>query len=555
MIRGDGGLAMSRPHIRPIVTTLAALAAGCAWAASPARAAPAAGPTTPAGPASTGRPLADEARAALRKATAFYAGTVAAHGGYVYKYSADLVKREGEGRTGPDTVWVQPPGTPAVGLALVDAYERTSEPALLAAAKAAGECLVRGQLRSGGWTDRVEFDPIARGKVAYRDDPPAGKKKNAFNVSTFDDDKTQAPIRFLVRLDKALGFKDARVHEAVTVALDSVLKAQFASGAWAQGWDAFPDPAAHPPRKASFPETWSRTYPGGKYWFLATTNDDTLATTVDALLLAAAAYDEPRYRSAAARAGDFVIAAQLPDPQPAWAQQYADDMTPAWARKFEPPAITGHESQGLMRTLLRLYVETGDAKYLKPIPPALAYLKKCQLPDGRMSRFYELRTNRPLYFTKTYELTYDDGDVPMHYGFKQPSRLGAIGREYDRVSKLTPEQLAAERAAVTAAALGGRAVARGAAAGNGAAGKAAAEAAPAVPPALEAEARGVVAALDDRGAWVEDGKLKYHGPNDPTTRIIDSATFARHLGTLARYVEAAMPAAGAGAVPREPSAK
>src|SRR5688572_2795563 len=65
-------------------------------------------------------PTPEEARAAVKKAVGFYRGKVAVHGGYVYRYSADLQKREGEGKTGPDTVWVQPPGMPSVGLAYVE---------------------------------------------------------------------------------------------------------------------------------------------------------------------------------------------------------------------------------------------------------------------------------------------------------------------------------------------------------------------------------------------------------------------------------------------------
>ena len=43
---------------------------------------------------------------------------------------------------------------------------------------------------------------------------------------------------------------------------------------------------------------------------------------------------------AAERAGGFSLLAQMPEPQPAWAQQYDARMQPAWARKFEPPAIS-----------------------------------------------------------------------------------------------------------------------------------------------------------------------------------------------------------------------
>ena len=51
------------------------------------------------------------------------------------------------------------------------------------------------------------------------------------------------------------------------------------------------------------------------------------------LFEAADIYGESRFTDAAKRGGDFLILAQLPDPQPAWAQQYNAQMQPAWARK------------------------------------------------------------------------------------------------------------------------------------------------------------------------------------------------------------------------------
>ncbi len=446
----------------------------------------------------------DQAAEALCRSVAFYATQVASHGGYVYKYSADMARREGEGKTGPDTVWVQPPGTPAVGMAYLDAWELTGEAYLLDAAKAAGECLVRGQLRSGGWTDRIEFDPPARAKFAYRVDPP---RPRGFNVSTFDDDKTQSAVRMLCRLDRALKLKDQRIHEAALFALDSILKAQFPNGAWAQGFDQPIDPAKHPVKPATYPDAWPRQYPGGRYWWHYTFNDNTIADTIETLLLAAEVYAEPRYRDAALRAGDFIILAQLPEPQPAWAQQYSFDMHPAWARKFEPPAVSGSESQQLIRILMRLYVETSDPKFLKPIPPAIAWLRRSVLPDGRLARFYELRTNRPLHFTKTYELTYNDGDVPTHYAFKVSNGGDSLAREHQQLSALTPQQLAELRGSRTDP--------------------------PLRVPSAEQVSK-VIAGLDDRGAWVEAGRLRYHGEDDDTRQIIDSQTFIRNIGLLSR---------------------
>lgn len=451
----------------------------------------------------------EEIRRALVRAAEFYTRQVATHGGYVYRYSADLQKSEGEGQTTRETVWVQPPGTPTVGLALLEAWERTGEPILLDGAKAAGECLIRGQLRSGGWNDRIEFAEAVRQKVAYRIDPPA--KKRQFNVSTFDDNKTQAALTFLIRLDHATKFREARLHEAVTFALDSILKNQFPNGAWGQGFETPPDPAQYPVLPASNPTSWPRKYPGGDYWWFYTFNDNAIADTIEMLFLAGEVYQSDRYRAAALQAADFILLAQLPEPQPAWAQQYDFQMHPVWARKFEPAAVSGGESQGLIRTLLDVYIETGDRKYLEPIPRALAYLKRSELADGRLARFYELQTNKPLYFTKSYELTHDDSDLPTHYGFQVPSRVDELQRQYEQTAAIAVEKLAARRKS--------RAVPK-----------------KSQPPASDVER--VVQALDERGAWVEVGRLKYHGKADTTDRIIDSATFAKNLDLLSRAVAA-----------------
>ena len=456
--------------------------------------------------------LREEARRAMRRAGEFYSTKVASHGGYVYRYSDDLSKREGEGKTDLDTLWVQPPGTPAVGMAFIEAYELTHEPYLLDAAHAAADCLIQGQYRSGGWNASVEFAPAERKKTAYRVDPQGKKlKATPFDVTTYDDDKSQSAMRFLMRLDKVQDFKDERLHEAITFALESTLKAQYPNGAWPQGYREFPDPEKYPIKSANFPESWSRTMTAKYYHQFYTLNDNSLADVIDVMFLAAEVYGDAKYRRAAERAGDFLILAQLPEPQPAWAQQYDFEMHPCWARKFEPPAITGSESQGAIRALMQIYTATGDRKYLKPIPSALEYLERSRLSDGRLARFYELQTNKPLYFTREYVLTHDDGDVPTHYGFKVEFKLDELSRAYEKLAVLDVAGIEALRHPKPKK--------------------------PGKPsPSLEAETRKVIAALDARGAWVEDGTLKYHGKGDPTRRVITSESFIKNLRTLSRYV-------------------
>lgn len=442
----------------------------------------------------------DDALAAAKKAATFYSRQVATEGGYLWRYSADLKLREGEGKVTGRTVWVQPPGTPAVGEAYVRLYEATGEQLFLDAARSAAEALRRGQLRSGGWTDHIDFDAADRRRTAYRIDPPGAKRKA---LSSLDDDKTQSAIRFLLQLDRSLAFKDDTVHEMTRFALDALLRAQYPNGGFPQVWEEPRRPEDFPVRAAGYPQDWQRTYPGhGSYWFRYTLNDDLMPDVIHAFFLAEDVYGHPRYRQAMLKAADFLLLAQLPDPQPAWAQQYDFDMHPAWARKFEPPSVTGGESQGILRILMEVYRRTGQRKYLEPIPRALAYLKKSLLPDGRLARFYELRSNRPLYFTKDYQLVYDDADLPTHYGFKVASKLGQIKKEYELLS----------------------------AAGDH---KANADKPPKLTPSMEERMRGIIDDLDERGAWVTDDRLRYQAYTGP---IIDMSVAVRNLNALADYL-------------------
>lgn len=452
-----------------------------------------------------------DAAAALKKAVDFFRAKIAVHGGYVYTVSDDLTKREGENRVSPTQVWTQPPSTSTVGETYLWAYQLTREKYLLDAARETAECLIQGQLRSGGWYILIEFDPAERAKrFDYRVDPKSGDEPKSLRFSTLDDNKTQSCLRFLMRLDRELGFQDERLHEAVLYGLDHLAAAQFPNGAWPQQFDGPPNPADYPVVKASYPETWSRTFPKVNYIRHYTFNDDSISDDVAVMLEAAEVYGEPRYRASAERAGDFMILAQMPEPQPAWAQQYDTDMHPAWARKFEPPSITGSESIGIIATLLELYRATGNEKFLKPVQPALAYLQKSQLPEGGLARFYELHTNKPLYFTKDYVLTYSDADLPTHYGFKVGSgKLAQLQTAYD---KLKAEGPPAKKPVTPLTIKFSQKIAD--------------------------EAQHVAAALDDRGAWVEEGRLRNYGDDDPTTRVISTRTFVKNLPVLARCAAA-----------------
>jgi hypothetical protein len=478
----------------------------------------------------------EDAAATLRKAVRFFYLDVSSHGGYLWRYSGDLALREAEGQAGRDTIWVQPPGTPAVGEAFLDAYEATRDQRSLEAAREAADALWLGQLHSGGWSYRIEFDPAERAKVNYRYDMqwnrtscPVStedsegvqgwhiwkKRKYRGNITILDDDTTQAALRFLMRLDRVLEFKDLRLHETVTYGLDSMLNAQYPNGAWSHNYDRFP---AHRPQvedypvtRASYPTFWPAKWPkefAGCY----SINDAITPRAIETMLLAWRTYGEQRYLKSALKGGDLLLLAQMPPPQPAWAQQYDPNMHPVWDRAFEPPAISGRESQTVLETLLLLRRATGQEKYVEPVPRALEYLRRSMLSDGRLARLYELRTNRPVYFTRgpegRHQLTYEQRRLATNYAFIVDSRLDAIEAEYRHI-----------RRDGTVEACGGQGTA---------------QALPST--SLETRVAAVIKSIDARGAWVEKGRLRHHKVQ-PESGIIDSRTFIDNVEVLCAFLQ------------------
>jgi hypothetical protein len=434
----------------------------------------------------------------------------------------------GEGIATKSMIWIQPPGTPAVGEAFVEAYRVTGKKEYLEAARDAANALVKGQLQSGGWYYHVEFDPAKRGQFAYRDQPPLKvpapgphyvggwdewrKRQFKGNMSMLDDDVTSSALRLLMQVDAALKFEDREIHEAVEYGLRAVARAQHPIGAWSHNYDRFPlitpDGKHYPVKKAIYPETWSRKWTKD-FTGCYSINDRITPNQVKTFLLARQIYGKKEYLDTAKKGGDFFLLAQMPDPQPAWAQQYNRDMHPVWDRAFEPPAITGLESQDVMETLLVLYQHTGDKKFLEPIPKAAAYLRKSLLPSGKVARFYELKTNRPIFFNKKYEIVYDPSEAPDHYGFLFESRLDRIDAEYRRLLALPMDKLLTPAGSIDRK-------------------------------ELAAKVKEILGAMDQRGAWHGPGFVRDAQGRKTTSPagIIPSQLFVDNLHVLCQYLQA-----------------
>jgi PelA/Pel-15E family pectate lyase len=457
-------------------------------------------------PSLFGAPSPAEVTSAMKRAATYFVGTVAVEGGYVYYTSTDQIKRLGEGVATATEIWVQPPGTPAVGEAFLAAYAATSDSFYLDAAVKTGKALVYGQLDSGGWRNSINFDPSGPRSDKYRNGKGTGK-----NFSTLDDNITQSALCFLMKLDAATKFGESDIHGAVEYALPKLLAAQFANGAFAQGWTGPVED--RPVVPAEFPDyDWRTEGRIKEYWDQYTLNDGLAGTMVETLKVAHRTYNKPEYLAALTKLGEFLLIAQLPEPQPGWAQQYSPEMRPIWARAFEPPAVSGRESEDAMLALLKIAEYTKEQRFAAPIVAGVKYLERSLLPDGQLARYYEIGSNRPLYMNrvgKVYSLTFDDKDLPDHYGWKNPVHISLIKNAYRAI-------------------LAGRPLSEATG-----------------PPAVDATAvEKIIGALDAKGRWV----TKYDG--DPTRLVgqpkfelgeeyLSSALFSENLMALSRFLKPA----------------
>lgn len=464
-------------------------------------------------------PLPQQARATLEKATAFMR-SISTEGGYLWRYSPDLKTRAGENTATETQIWIQPPGTPSMGMAFLRAYEVTGDTRYLEAARAAGEALVTGQLESGGWDYLIDFDPKQSTRWYRRSDvgriSPAEAAKRR-NISTYDDDNTQSALRFLIALGDvtkdSTDPRDVRVRDARDYGLAKLLAAQRPNGGWPQRWDGVPiDPAKYPVRPARFPADYPREYPKENYMGYYTLNDNTHRDCVMTFFEAAKRLGRPEYRAAALRGADFLLLAQLPEPQPAWAQQYNPGLEPAWARAFEPPSVCSGESVGVMRLLIDVYLETGDKKYLEPLPRAIAWFRRSEIEPGIWARMYELRTNTPVYGDRDGKIKYRVEDLSPErqtgYSWKSNYGVTSVIEYYERLMTVGRDAILQRR---TAGEVPGRRVRPGRST------------------SMEERVRTVINELDAQGRWITN----FRG-----TEGIRTDTFIANVRLLSDYLEA-----------------
>ncbi len=315
-------------------------------------------------------------------------------GGWGTAWSRDEKVVWGEWRPIPDDwITVQAPATPTTGGIYLRAGRVLNDARWIAVAGEAHAALCRLQSAEGGFY--------------HEGSPAAGPSKRA----SFDDGVTTNTLNFFIDWWHHTGAAADRA--AVDRIGAFILTSQYAdSGGWPQA------------------------YPLGKgYSRYITFNDGNFSNIVSALFKLERETGDHRYRAAALRGGECILKLQGGVGESIWAQQYdPDSLEPAWARKFEPPGYTPAESAAVCDTLVTLFVETGDERYITSLGRALEWYEAHKLENGKYARLYEPGTQRPVYGRRDKaEKVYDFANACSGYAWQGAWYPQGAKKAYDAI--------------------------------------------------------------------------------------------------------------------------
>ncbi len=330
---------------------------------------------------------ASDALAAMKKASKYMAETVSLNGGYLWSYTEDLSEVFGEVPARKSQIWVQE-GTPEMGELFLEMYETTGDKTYLEYAKNTANALVFGQHPLGGWHYFIDFDKKGLQewyeKVASRFIVGWEEYRHYYGNCTFDDNTTQGPTRFMLHLyQKTL---DPAILEPLKKALNFMLISQYPNGGWPQ----------------RYPLRYDFVHDGlPDYTSCYTLNDGAMNNTIDVLLEAYAFLGDERYLEAAKRGGDFFMVAQGPEGKAAWTDQFDMNLQPAWGRTHEPASFQVRYTISTIQELEKLFLYTGDKRYLRPIPAALDWMESVitgvsEKGEPKYATWYDPQTNFPI---------------------------------------------------------------------------------------------------------------------------------------------------------------
>jgi len=279
-------------------------------------------------------------------------------------------------------------------------------------ARQAADAVLRYQSGVGAWPKNTDL--LAPATPEALAEVEKGGKAN-----TIDNNATTEPMIFLARVANATGAEQYRA--AVIRGIDYLLASQYANGGF---------PQFFPLRTG--------------YYDHITYNDGAMINALELLRDIAQGREPFGFVDAArrARATDSVrrgiqciLRTQIKQDGKltVWCAQHDEKtLEPAWARKYEPPSLSGAESVGIVYFLMAIEhpepeviaAVEGAADWLRSAAMHGQRLESVKRSDGRnerflvedpaapplWARFYELGTNRPLYM---------DRDSVPHYNFAE----------------------------------------------------------------------------------------------------------------------------------------
>lgn len=281
---------------------------------------------------------------------------------------------------------------------------------------------------SGGWPKNTD---MTQQRASAAEPGPHGTPADV-NASTIDNGATTTQIEFLARVHSASPHEAAR--DAVLRGLDFLLVAQYPNGGW---------PQFYPLRQG--------------YYSHITYNDNAMANVLKVLRAVREgqppyAWVDPARRTGAefavARAIDCILRTQVRQDGrlTGWCAQHdVQTLEPAWARNFEPPSLSGHESVGLVYALMA--VEEPTPAVMAAIEGAVAWLESARITglrvetftaeDGKRDRRAVADPAAPPIWARFYEL---GGDRPEGRVANRPIFIGR-----DRVIRYDFNEIERER--------------------------------------------------------------------------------------------------------------
>jgi len=280
-------------------------------------------------------------------------------------------------------------------------------------ARAVADSVIQYQSPQGGWPKSTN---LAKPPRTPDDIPPPGRGR----ANSLDNEATTLPMAFIAGVAYATG--DSKYQDSFLRGVDYLLAAQYPNGGWPQFW---------PLRKG--------------YYSHITYNDGAMIRVM--VILRDVADGEPPYdfvdaprrkkvADAVARGIDCILKTQIKQDgkRAAWCAQHDEKtLEPAWARSYEPPSLSGAESVGILRFLMSIEKPTpeivaaieGAVEWFRSVTMKGIRLESVRRNDGRRerwlvpdpdapplwARFYELKTNRPLYLDRDSVFRYDFSEI------------------------------------------------------------------------------------------------------------------------------------------------